>query len=571
MSRRLAASLVLALFGPALARGVNDPDEPPPSVMAPFLVEESMLSEETWLYAKGPGFEILSACDEQATARFSRTLVRLRQDVGQFLPRKILTLSGLPATYILIPKGFHSSIEPGILDDSGKARSPAAFQPVRDILLADPDSVYFLVELNEWEDLTRQVNFINTTSYIQFLLGLQRPRLAPWFVVGMTGLYGSMRFPWPASGFAPEPWLSEDDARSLRRDPLTPRPLLPLDELFLPGFPADRTPAYRKVWRAEAELFVRWALSGDSATERGRLWALAEATANQPPSEALFQSTFGLNYADGRDALSDFLPRAVGDRLDAHAGETVEPNAIANDDATGAQCRRILSELARRCMSVARAQYPDQATLYTSHAEVLLRHAYSAGPGDADVAASWALFLLEIGDRAGARKILAHLAETPGVRPLARLEWGRLKLQDALRTPEGKAGSLSEAQGQGILGLCRSVQDAGLSEPGSYDLESEVLGHLRREPTGAELGSLYRGSMLFPDDAPLLLKTVSWLLRQGEIAAAQDRIHMGLWENSDPSLKAKFEILDHLVRGGQATGGPSPVGSAAVAGPTQKP
>jgi hypothetical protein len=482
------------------------------------------------------------------------------------MPDDFLFRTALPTTLILYPKSLRSSVEHQMIQQLdqvlGKPATPDRFRPMTDFRFADPDSIYLFVFLNRngsemnpyWQPYGSsaqqedELDFVYSPTYLQFLLGARAPPLPEWFNTGITRLYGFNQFSWRTEGFIPDGWLSSGAAEALQNDAMAPRPLLPMRELFIPSFPREKSPEYGRVWRAQAELFIRWALSDQVSGGKERLWRFAAATATQPTTEALFQSCFGMDYADARDALSDFLPKAVEKTLRVPPGPEHKLPRIWLRKATSGEIRRIKGEWARRALPIVKSLYPEALPLYTDHARELLQGAYDKGERDPRLLASLALFRVETGDTAGGRAILEGNAAACAARPLADLELAQLQLLDALRQPGGPKGSLSDAQAAGILGAVGAALKRGPPMEGAYLLAARTVEHLGREPSLGERALLAEGARLFPRNSPLVIESASWDLRAGNVAEAHTLTELGLWECSDPSDFQELAVLNGLAR-----------------------
>ncbi len=444
-----------------------------------------------------------------------------------------------------------------------------------DLRLSDPDSTYTFAILRDYQWRTNRSMgrqgppIVCSPTYLRFLLESRAPALPAWYSVGISGLYESSLFPElqpgvlfqaivstasksshenKIDGFEPDPWLSESAAMVLRSDAGAPRPLLPMREVFVPSIPVSKSEKYRRVWEAQSELFVRWAYSENVTGGKDRLRRFASAAAAQPVTEGLFQSCFGMNYADARDALSDYLPQAVLKPLQVPYVPIATPPPIAWREANPEEIRRIKGEWARRTLRVIKENYPSALPLYIEKTRKLLQRAYDLGQRDPQLLASLALFRIETGDPAGGCTILAEHPEAVAARPMARLALARLQLQDALEKPAGLNRNLSDAQAAGILEMLSVMLKQPPPIEGAYLLEARVLQHLGRGPTGPERACLNEGARFFPRNSQLAIDCVSWDLRAGDVSGARTLIEFALWESSDPSAKEKLSLLDNLAR-----------------------
>lgn len=580
--RCIALGMVLGLWAPwaAAADSVHDT----PIVLPPFLVEDhpSKLSLDRidWVYWQGDGFEVLSGCPDDETEQFIREMREQKAAFAQFIPDDLLLRTSLPTTVILFPKSEKARIDDQLLRDIRgipQASNPANhFLPLDDLRLSDADSSYIFVILDDWKwgwDVRHGYPrgsgsaLFYTPPYLRFLLASRVPALPSWFIVGITRLYSSMVLsgatgiqssvfavptvadrPWERTQFLGDPWTSPAAAAALRANPQVPRALLPLDELFTPHFRTQKSAAYRQVWLAQSELFVRWAFSGRVKDGREHLRQLLEGLATQPPSEDLFQSCFGISCADARDALSDFLPHAVGAPQDFEAEappRNTEPVTLRQ--ASPAQLHRITGEWSRRTLRVVRANLPIALPLYVAQARETLQGSYAKGERDPQLIASLALLDLDTEAPKPTRTLLEENPAAVAARPLAALALARLRLQDAVAAqPAGKT-QLTPGAGDAVLSALDGAFHMAPPLEASYLLEADVIGRAGRAPTAAERSRLNEGSRLFPRSSQLLLQSISWDLRAGDSEIAKPLIALGKSEAFGTRAREQFTMLEGLT------------------------
>jgi hypothetical protein len=435
------------------------------------------------------------------------------------------------------------------------------FEPMNDLRLSDPDSTYIFVILRDWQWRTNQrmgnrgPPTVCSPAYLHFLIDSRAPPLPEWYSVGVSALYKSSLSPelLPIANngtedFEPDRWLSEDTARVLRSYGGAPRPLLPMRELLVPTIPAGKSEEYRHVWEAQSELFVRWAYSENVAEGRGRLRRFVAAAATQPITQDLFQSCFGMNFADARDALSDYLAPAVQKPLKVPWAPTAAPQPVEVREANPEEIHRIKGEWARRTLRIIKENYPQALPLYVEKTRRLLQRSYDHGERAPQLLASLGLFRIDTGDTTGGRGILDEHPEAVAARPMAGLARAQLQVLDALQKPAGPNGMLSEDQAARILGSVWATLQPTPPIEGAYMLAARVLKHLGRDPTDLERARLNEGARLFPRNPQLAIDCASWDLRAGDVFGAHTLIELALWESSDPSAREKLSILEDLAR-----------------------
>lgn len=580
--RLIALGIVLGLLVPlaVAAGGARDT----PVVLPPFLVEDHpskiSLDRIDWVYWQGDGFEVLSGCPEDETEQFIREMREQKAAFAQFIPDDLLFRTSLPTTVLLFPKSEKARIDDQLLRDIRgipQAASPASrFRPLDDLRLSDADSSYIFVILDDWKwgwDIRHGYPqgsgsaLFYTPPYLRFLLASRVPALPSWFIVGITRLYSSMVLggatgipssvfavptvadrPWDRTEFLGDPWTSPAAATALRASPSVPRALLPLDELFTPHFRTPKSAAYRQVWLAESELLVRWAFSGRVKDGRDHLRQFLDGLTNQPPSEDLFQSCFGMGYADARDALSDFLPHAVGAPQD-FATEAPPRNTepVTLREATPAQLHRITGEWSRRTLRVVRANLPIALPLYAAQAKGTLQGSYDKGERDPQLVASLALLDLDSAAPQSARALLEENPAAVAARPLAALALAQLRLQDAVAAQADGKAPLAPAAAEAVLSAVAGTFRMAPPLEASYLLEADVIGRAGRAPATAERSRLNEGSRLFPRSSQLLLQTIAWDLRAGDAETARPLIALGKSEAFGTRARDHFTLLEDLA------------------------
>jgi hypothetical protein len=570
MSRggRWIASLALASGIGASMGGAEIGSEPEPvPVLPPFIVTEKGPEKPDWIHYKDEDREVLSACSVDTTERFISVLRTRRDQLSVLIPDGLLFQPALPTTLILFPRALKASMERTVLKMLGTSdggRVPTGrIHSISDLRLVDADSIYLFVFLDDtvptFDDamLTGRfsvgapiedgvLDFVYSTGFLRFLLDGRAPVLPDWFRIGFLSLYRSIDFSADRLEFRPDPWVSQEDADALQSEAHAPRTLLPMAELFAANRPAGKSVDYQRIWSAQAELFVRWAFSGHVLGGRQRLWRFAAASAAQPTTETLFQSFFGMNFSDARDALSDFLPEAVTRQVEGPAWKASSLAPVKTREALPGEIRRIRGEWARRARGA--LAVPGAEHLYTEEARRLLEGAFAEGDRDPSLLASLALFRSETGAAAEGLRILKDSPEACAARPLASLELARLRLEDALRLPGGPRGALSADQAAGVLDPLSRALAPGSPIEAAYLLAARTIEHLGRVPSVPERHILDRGARLYPRDSEFVIRCASLILQGGDFDSAREVVELGLWECTDAAERTKLLQLEVLAR-----------------------
>jgi hypothetical protein len=559
-----------------------------PIMMPPFFVEEQRADGIKWLYGADADLQVLSGCATDATAGFLRQIMEQRNELRAFIPDEFLLHASLPRTLIVFPESLKQTMDQALAREleQGDADKPRRFSPMNDLRLSEPDSSYIFIVFDDvapgteaWlrgGGGTRPMNLqtaVHSPAYLRFLLKARVPALPDWYVSGCVGLYETNEFKADSGSdgrpsqagrlaldgarFGTDPWLSEGDASALRRHPDGARPLVPMRELFAARYPSSKSDEYRRVWEAQAELFVRWALSGGVDGGPERLRRFVEGATTQRTTEEFFYSCFGIDYGDALDALSDFLPHAVERPLYVAPGTAPGFPSFDLREATAGEVRRIKGEWSRRVLGVIKEDNPGSLPHFAGKVRASLEGSLARGERDPGFLASLALFRIQNGSPKEGFQLLEQYSGAAAARPMAQLELAQQHLLEALARPTGTKGLLGDEQASELLREISACLNAGPIES-AYKLAAKVLEHLGRDPTRSERMMLADGARLFPRDSQLVVQAVSWELRAGEVMGASRLIEFGLWEGADPSESQKLLVLENLAR--QALAATSPQG-----------
>lgn len=569
---------ILAAAAAAWALGTPVRAQPLPDLqgrveLPPLLVEAQNGARIRWRLGEAPGFEVLSACHDDPTRRLVQILVRRRHELGLLIPERFLVQTTEPVTFILFPQDKAASLAQELTREMARIASSggtaAGYRPLDHLRLTDVDGTMIFALLDEenfflqppsplefhglpYGDSGAQppnayADIVLSTSFVQYLLGFRAPALPSWFVVGATALYSNERLHDGRAVFQPDPWISPAAADALLDHADAPRALLPLSQLLVFAPPSGRPEAYRALWAAEAELFVRWALAGRSPGGAARFWDFLAQSATEPASETLFESCFGLNYADARDALSDYLPQAVRRSLQAPTEGDASPPDVPLRDATPEEVHRIRGEWARMVLRLVRRDYPAMLPVYEDQAREVLQGAYDRGERDSRLLGSLGLLDLEMDRPAAARPILeeAAAAGVPRPFPLAELAW--LRLIDALAKPAGAGRTLDEAQAQEILGPAEAALRLEPPLVTAYEIAAEVAARRDRPPTAEERRLLNAGAERFASDSALVAAAALWDARAGDREEARRLAALGAWEAGTPAGHRRIAQLEAVI------------------------
>ena len=302
-----------------------------------------------------------------------------------------------PTTYLIYGDDMKQAVPPEVL----KAMGHVNFMP--NFMLTDEDELE-VVALVPRYNVRHSEDVVLTPSSVHFMLERRVPEPPVWFTEGFSALYQEITYGPDLIKFGPTRWISDAATESIRRDPDFPRQLLPMAELFS----AYRSAATRKdgqfiaTWRAQAALFVRWALDPSVSPGPAALWKFVAGASARPVTEPFFQDCFGVNYADMLDRLTDYLPLAVKHSLEIKPGELPAMPAIELRRATDAEVSRITGEWERLEVSYVKTRFPPLVEKYLDQARLTVRVAYNRGERDPGLQAVMGLDSLDAGEKAPA-------------------------------------------------------------------------------------------------------------------------------------------------------------------------
>jgi hypothetical protein len=555
----LAAAGVKAQGPPAGALPGQDTVELPP-----MLVEAESANGPEWRYGRVPGVEVLSACDTALTRSFIVRLYEQEQRLRQFIPPELLVRTTAPMTVILYPKSREKSLAHEMaqeMEKTGVQATHTGIHPLPHLRLTDADSSSIYAILDDgasfsparfFEDWTggegNYSHIVLAPEYLGYRLESNPPDDPPWFCDGMVGLYRDSLGRDGEAAFAGDEWLSAADADALQDNPDTLRPILPLAEVFV-GVRPNRGADYLRAWRAEAELFCRWAAAERRPGTRAALWEFAERARRQPVTEGLFRQYFGIDYADMRDVLSDYLPTAVTDQVQWDLGpEPAEP-AMELHLATPSEIHRIKGDWSRRALRLIRTHYPKLVPLYVDQTRRLFEAAYARGERDPLFLAGYGLFDCELGQDAAAGSLLENAHGATQLYPRDLAELARLRLGAARAHPAGMAGTFSPAQVSSILALVNEARQLSPPLVGTYAVVGDLVRHVAGGPSPEEIALLNEGARLFPYFYQLVLDAVVWDTRTGDLSSAKSLAALGAWNAADPAVQARFAAVQRALAG----------------------
>lgn len=562
-SRRFCCTLV-ALAACAFPLRAAESSSAAPVALPPFFVEE-IAKGPPWRYASAMGYEILSRCDERTTRRVIEAHYRLHQLLEEILPPSLQLTWTVPRTLILYPEELQPKASREVIEKMVRDKTPApsvdldlpggrrvamgtppnrrmSFLP--NMRLADRDCMaVFMIVRNDDFDADK---LSLTYDYISMLVANRVPGLPVWFVSGFLDMYREIEFEGGELRAKPLVWISEEHTGVLKVDPAKAPPLLDLADFLRtprPSGAGDEAISPLKYWQAQAALFVRWGLAAGDRTHREAFWKFVEQCALRAPTEELFRSCFGLDYATAQARLAAYLPNAVWVKPVFAPKKFARLERFPIPLATDAQVARIKGDLERLEVPFVKTISPDLVPRYLEQARKTLRRGFERAPTDAQLLAVMGLCELEAGDLVAARDYLERGAEHGKMRPRANYELARLRLAALRSAGEGDGGKLSVSQ---LAEVLRPLFAARESQPAlyeTYELIGEAWMASSAAATRKHLAVLDEGIHLFPRRVQLMLIAAELYARHGFKAEAHNLLEVaGLLAASD-EMKTKVAAL----------------------------
>lgn len=553
--------------------------------LPPFAVEENVTTP--WRYTELPGVEVLSRCPDEMTNQLIRRQHRLHELLTLLIPRRLQIKRDQPRLYVF----YNAENQPGVNRDmvnkieqqerdaqeTGKMKAApglhVGFMPNFRFWDEDSLGIFFVVDsvAPDHDDITL------SAGYVRYLMESRAPALAPWFVEGMMLIFDQAELSVPPLQTALDIMASASSMTAPRteRDVVNIRPLLresfgagaskgkketrglaaalPSIETVFNG-PADATQI--DLWRAQAALFIRWAMDpGRAKPKNGQLpeqtrtdgvpdrtlalWKFVERPG--AVDEDWFKECFGLDYAAATEALRNYLPSALADDITLRAAQPVKVPAYTLNDATPLQVSRVRGELARLEIDYVRELFPALLDSYVAQARRILRRAYDLGEQDPRLLASLGLCEVDARDDAAAlpflrAAVLGKVNRPQAYSELARIEWERLIAAHPDRKP-------TREELTGVLTILGSAREQSPPLPEVYELYARIW--IQAElPLSKNIVTLLNSSLgLFPNRVRLIQNIAVLMGMHGRNEEAAALINRGLALTRDPAQRAKLEQL----------------------------
>lgn len=576
--RRLLLLLAAAAAFARPAAGRAQQEDAGPVNLPPFIVEEASKGPP-WRYAVMPGFEILSRCTDRTTRDLAQAHFRLHQLLELLLPARLQLTFTVPKAAIFYDEALQPAASQEVIAAMLK-RAPREETPVdlpvgapgrfglRAPVMATPSArpITFLPNLRLWDSDAMAIfaivrdgydsdRLVLTRDYVNYLLVNRAPALPWWFISGVLGLYDRTDYAIDALSLGPINWISDKLTTAVIKNPKTAPAPLPLAEFFS-GVPPPATAENelrRKLWIAQAALFVRWALDGRTPAQSEAFWDLVDHASGGVTPE-MFQLCFGIDFAAADAQLAAYLPKAVRKTVTLRPAKPLKPPAVALRNASEAELARIKGDWERLEVGLVRKQMPELADKYLEQARRTLRHAYDRDVRDPQLLAVLGLCECDAGDDQAARDFLEAAARLGPLRPRAGYELARLRFAEAGLHPEREGGRLSVTQMAAIFTPLFAARDQVPAIPEIYDLIAQVWARASVRPTRGHLDVLEDGVRLFPRRSALVYQAAVLYADYGFAEEAAKLAHIGQLGAVNAGERERFSQLETRL----ATAAPSP-------------
>lgn len=520
--------------------------------LPPYTVEGET---KAWRYARMGNIEVLSACMDDVTRRVIQQLFRLDEALGQIIPPDLLFNAANPDLYVLHSDADKAAVPQALIDrlKQQEEKTPGATNLVWNIGIMssygfwdmDGRAIYFI--LNEGAFMVGRLSIRG--DYLRQLLERRVPAMPAWFIEGVLELYPTVSLePYGATTFAmeiknrhkipggmvrvaPFVWESTEETMAIRKGH---RPdLLPLSDLFSEP-PLAGTEAYR-AWKAQAALFVRWALE-DARKGREALWQLVRLADTKQPAEADFKACFGLSYAEAQDDLRRYLPKAIRREFELKPKQFADMPEYNLRLATELDVSIVKGDLDRLKIGYVRRFAPKLTKRYIEQAKSTLRRAQGMGEVSARLSGLMGLCECDVGDDLAARAWLEQAVAGGDTRPRVHYELARIRLNAARVRHDNEP--LPDDDIREVLDLVSQTRGSAPPLLAAYQLMAEVLANGR--PTAVEIEQLAEGLVHFPREVGLIKAVADLWQKQGRVAEARQTVERGLSMVVDSAGRAEL-------------------------------
>jgi hypothetical protein len=527
--------------------------------LPPMIVAESTKAPP-WLYARVDDTEYLSRCSASTTKAYITAQLEIRRMLRVFIPADFFATSSVPFVSIVAPldaragddaagremmriaqQSKQRSNEEGLREM--RIPSVQTFRFLPNLRLDDRDMLAVFTYLNEKD--FHQAKLIAAPDYVWARLNARNPTPPAWLIEGVVALYEQTSFRADPITMTRANWISPEDASGLRRDAESRRVLIPPGEFFTAQVfltAQDRNPTRIAAWRAQAALFIRWALDPANAPAANALWNFARRTSQEPPTEALFTECFGFGYTDLMDRLSDYLPTAVKQTARILPGKLPALPRFEVKPATPAQIARLRGEWERLEIPFVRGKHPEFLPRYIEQARATLRKAVAHGDGDPQLFAALGLCEVDAGDPAAGRPWLEQAIAMKVVRPRAYFEVARMRWLELTRNT-GETSGFTRAQLDPVLAPLRVAITQSPPLPEAHMLLADAWLRCRERITPSDFVALTDALPLFRRVPGIAYRVALLHVREGRRAEARQVAAVALEFVSEPETRVQFDKM----------------------------
>jgi hypothetical protein len=546
-------------------------------IALPPLVVDATISGPRWRYTQSPEFEILARCSDDATREIATSYHRLHLLLNAVLPPRLQMKSDVPRALILYDEELLPASVDDMIDRVQRLTPTLAPTPVvrkyeflHNPALFDSDSgaIFLSVPATGFDSdsdigdlesgrVSRPVRASRgavsawtnlTPGYVSYLLRNRTPPLPYWFTSGFLAVYDHLRFPGDTIELGPMTWLSSRETHAVVNEPDAADSLLPMKEFFAAQVLAgdDKAVEKKRVWFAQAELFVRWGMDVHPPAQSAAFWKFVDCASAEPMSEALCRECFGTDFFGLRENLKVYLPEAVRASANWSAGKLAKLPRLEFRNATAGDIARIKGEWERLATSFVRGKSGDLESKYLAQARRTLQHAYDLGNRDPRLLAEFGLCEYEANNAGAARELLEAAAKQQVVRPRVYLELARLRWAAAREQPAA-GGKLSAAQVAEIVAPLAIARRQLPLSPEVFELFTEVWASCLVAPQADDFAVLREGVSLFPTRTELLYRVASLYAANGRVDEASKLIGAGLSTAQNTAASERLRELQSTL------------------------
>jgi hypothetical protein len=538
---RVTLGVALAVW---LAPGVAVEAQDAVVELPPMIVADK-LRTKPWSYVAAPGYEVLSRASAANTRDVVEANFRLDHLLRLVLPPELQVRTQVPSPFLLTNEQETPTIAKDmVLGLDGTMKSRVRYLPNLALNDTDTRAAFALVDPAKFN--AEKLTFAR--DRIAFVLERRVPALPRWFVVGFLELWEDMRFSENDVRIMPFTWLSEEERKNIREDPEYPRAFLPLHELLVwhrGRVPPEDSPAHA-TWRSQAALLVRWSLDGDPA-RRAALWKFVARSAVEPVNEALLRDCLGLDYAELRDRLSDYLPVAVNTPIRIRAGKMPPLPKLRLRDATPLEVARIKGEWERLVVRNVKLRHPEYVERYREQVERTFNEVTIRNSTDPQLLAVKGLYQCDLGDDAAALPLLEAAAQARVIRPRVYTELSRLRFSAARAALQPEV-RLSPVEANRVLAPLAQARLQYPVQVETYLLPAEVWVLSRAELNSQNAGLMEEGLRLFPNHPLLLLDVAVLHVARGTTDEALRLVEHALAVAPPDPVRARLLVMKRTLQ-----------------------